>query len=83
MRKKFFFVCVLMLSSIKTKIKQYYDANVDVFRRKVQAVWNTRKEKTLHTKQLNYEKLQSYEQNRYNYRRDYNRRIVLIMKKKL
>ena len=66
-----FFLAYLMPSTIKSKIKEYYDANLDVFRRKSQAIWNAHKESALQSSQVNYNRLHRPGQNRYNSRKNY------------
>ena len=64
-----------MPSAIKSKIKEYYDADLDVFRRKSQAIWNAHKESALQTSQVNYNRLHKPGQNHYTFRKNYQGRF--------
>ena len=66
-----FFLAYLMPSSIKSKIKEYYDAELDVFRRKSQAIWNAHKENALQTRQVDYNRLRRPERNHYTNKNSY------------
>ena len=60
-----------MPSSIKSKTKEYYDAELDVFRRKSQAIWNAHKESALQSRQVNYNRLHRSEYNHYTKKNNY------------
>ena len=60
--------------SIKDKIREHYDESLEVFKRKGQAIWNAYKENALIPKQVNYDKLQQFEQNHYKFNRNYHKR---------
>ena len=70
-----FFLAYLMPSAIKSKMKEYYDADLDVFRRKSQAIWNAHKESALQTSQVNYNRLHKPVQNHYSFRKNYQGRF--------
>ena len=71
-----FFLAYLMPYSIRDKIKEHFDENLKVFRKKGQAIWNAHKENLLKSKQVNYDRLQPYEQNHYRTRKNYHKRDV-------
>ena len=62
-----------MPSSIKSKIKEYYDADLDVFRRKSQAIWNAHKESALQSNQVNYNRY--HRPDHYTKKNNYQRRM--------
>ena len=70
-----FFLAYLMPFSIKDKIKEHFDESLEVFKRKGQAIWNAYKENALIPKQVNYDRLQQYEQNHYKSKINYHKRV--------
>ena len=68
-----FFLAYLMPFSIKDKIREHFDESLEVFKRKGQPIWNAYN--ALMPKQVNYNRLQQYEQSQHRSKINYHKRV--------